>query len=129
MKAVFDVRTQLRDNKLFSDGWSVGLVVANVLVLALIIAWSVTHIHHTEIQVPIRFTSLTNFDALGSWYQLYELAAMGAIIFGLDLFLALLLHRKNRLMSILVLMVSLMALILLAAITYGFTSPSYVRGA
>ncbi len=128
MKEVFDVRAQLRDNKLLSDGWSVALLVLNGLALLFIVGWSVTHIHHTEIQVPIRFTSLTNFDALGSWYQLYELPVMGAIIFGLDFFLAMVLHRKNRLMSILVLMVSLMALILLGAITFGFTSPSYVRG-
>lgn len=128
MKAIYDVRGNLRDNKLFGDGWTVGLIVANVAVLLLVIGWAVTHIKPTEIQVPIRFTSLTNFDALGEWYQLYELPVVGVLILGINLFLAAILHKKNQLMSVMVLMVSLMALVLLFAILFGFSSPSYVHG-
>ena len=125
MKAITQLKTEISGNKVFKDGWLLALLLLNLVALAFLLIWSATHIRHTEIQVPIRFSSLTNFDLLGEWYQLYEITIIGVLVFVVNTFFAFLIHRRNRLMSIFLSMVSLMVLVLACAILIGFTAINY----
>lgn len=93
--------------------------------LIFLVIWSLTHIHVTDIDVPIRFTSLTNFDELGKWYQLYEIPAIAIIVSIINVFFATLLHKKNRIISIFLIITALMVVILAIAILLGFTAIKY----
>ncbi|MBI2798269.1 hypothetical protein HYX70_03155 [Candidatus Saccharibacteria bacterium] len=125
MKAITRLKVELGGNKVFKDGWLLAILVLNAVFLVFLVGWSLTHIRSTEIQVPIRFSSLTNFDLLGDWYQLYEITAIGVLIFAINTFFAFLIHKRNRLMSIFLSLVSLMALVLACAILIGFTAVNY----
>lgn len=125
MKAIARLKTEISGNKVLKDGWLLALLLLNAVALVFLLIWSATHIHHTEIQVPIRFSSLTNFDLLGEWYQLYEITIIGVLVVLVNTFFAFLIHRRNRLMSIFLSVVSLMVLILACAIIIGFTAINY----
>ena len=125
MKFTKSIQTELKSQKMFHDGWLVGILVALAGGLVFMIGWSITHVQRSDIELPVRFTSLSNFDQLGLWYRLYEITGIAAIIVGVNLFLALLLYRKNRILSIFLLVVSLMVVILAIAILLGFTVIKY----
>ena len=72
-----DKKAQLKSNitsrTIYKDGWFLSLCVLTLLVVLFNVLWALINIKQTAIQIPIRFSSLTNFDQLGSWYQLYEI--------------------------------------------------------
>lgn len=109
----------------FKDGWLIGIVVLIIAGNAFLIIWSITHIYKVNIDLPVRFTSLSNFDQLGPWYQLYDIAAIAAIVSIMNIFLATLLHKKNRILSIFLAISALMVVILAIAILLGFTVIKY----
>lgn len=111
--------------KVFKDGWMVGFLVLIGLINVFSIVWSLTHIHRTQIQVPIRYTSLANFDQLAPWYQLYSIAAISLLVLIINLILATLTYSKSRLLSIFVIMITLMVAIYSAAVAIGFTAINY----
>lgn len=119
------IKKELKDQKFFRDSWLLSLVVPLLIGLVFLIIWSATHIHATDIDVPIRFTSLTNFDELGRWYQLYEITTIATIVSVVNLFFAVLLHKKNRILSVFLLIVALMVVTLAIAILLGFTAIKY----
>lgn len=75
--------------------------------------------------MPVRFTSLANFDQLGGWYQLYDLVIIAVLAFVANLFLAIVSYRRNRVMSLFLLISSIMVAILALAILLGFTTINY----
>lgn len=119
------IKKELKDQKFFRDSWLLSLVVPLLIGLVFLIIWSATHIHATDIDVPIRFTSLTNFDELGRWYQLYEITVIATIVSVVNLLFAVLLHKKNRILSVFLLIVALMVVALSIAILLGFTAIKY----
>ena len=84
---------------IYKDGWFLSLCIFTLVVLLFNLAWALINIKQTQIQIPIRFSSLTNFDQLGNWYQLYELPIMAFLIGAANFALANLLHKKNRFLS------------------------------
>lgn len=118
-------KTQIASRSIYKDGWFLGLCVLTLAVVVFNIIWALSNIKQTEIQIPIRFSSLTNFDQLGYWYQLYEIPAIAALIAAANFALANLLHRRNRLISIFLMMVALMSALLATAILMGFTVINY----
>lgn len=116
---------ELKDQKLFRDNWFLVLLFILASGLVFLVIWSVTHIHATDIDVPIRFTSLTNFDELGKWYQLYEIPAIAIIVSIINVFFATLLHKKNRIISIFLVITAIMVVVLAIAILLGFTAIKY----
>lgn len=116
---------ELKDQKLFRDNWFLVLLFILASGLVFLVIWSVTHIHATDIDVPIRFTSLTNFDELGRWYQLYEIPAIAIIVSIINVFFATLLHKKNRIISIFLVITAIMVVVLAIAILLGFTAIKY----
>lgn len=121
-------RKQITSQSIYRDGWFLGLTVLTLATVAVCIIWGLTHIRQTQIQIPIRFSSLTNFDQLGAWYQLYEIPIIAAIIAAANFALANALHKRNRLVSIFLMMSALMAAILATVILVSFTVINYGPG-
>jgi uncharacterized BrkB/YihY/UPF0761 family membrane protein len=119
------ISKEFKGQKFFRDSWLLALLVPLIIGLIFLIIWSLTHIHATDIDVPVRFTSLTNFDELGRWYQLYEITIIAVIVSLINIFFAFLLHKKNRILSIFLLVVAIMVVILAIAILLGFTAIKY----
>ncbi len=128
MKPQAKSKTQIASRSIYKDGWFLGLCVLTFAVVIFNIIWALSNIKQTEIQIPIRFSSLTNFDQLGNWYQLYEIPIIAALIAAANFALANLLHRRNRLVSIFLMMVALMCAILATVILMGFTVINYGTG-
>ena len=110
---------------IYKDGWFLSLCILTLLVLLFNLIWALLNVKQTQIQIPVRFSSLSNFDQLGNWYQLYELPLMAFLIAGANFALANLLHKKNRLLSIFLMMAALICAILATAILIGFTVINY----
>ena len=119
------IQKELQGQKALKDGWLVGLFLLLAAANAFLIVWSITHVHQVDIDVPIRFTSLANFDQLGKWYQLYEIPAISLCIAIMNSFFAFVLHGKNRILSIFLLITAIMVSILAIAILLGFTAIRY----
>ncbi|MBA3679359.1 hypothetical protein H0W80_04200 [Candidatus Saccharibacteria bacterium] len=125
MSTIAKIKKELTSQKFFKDGWFLGLLTLIVFGNIFIVGWSLTHIRFTSIELPVRFTSLSNFDQLGAWYRLYEIAAISIFITIINIFLAVLLYRKNRILSIFLTITTLMVVILATAILLGFTVIKY----
>ncbi len=125
MQTLKKIKSELKGQMFFKDGWLIGIVVLIIIGNAFLIIWSVTHIYKVNIDLPVRFTSLSNFDQLGPWYQLYDITAIAVIVSLMNIFLATLLHKKNRILSIFLAIAALMVVILAIAILLGFTVIKY----
>ena len=89
------LKKDLTSQNFFRDSWLVVLMIIILIGNAFIVVWSATHIKNIGIDIPVRFTSLSNFDQLGVWYSLYEIAAISLVITIINLFLAVILHKKK----------------------------------
>ena len=119
------LKKDLTSQNFFRDSWLVVLMIIILIGNAFIVIWSATHIKNIGIDIPVRFTSLSNFDQLGVWYSLYEIAAISLVITLINLFLAVILHKKNRILSIFLTITTLMIVVLAIAILLGFTVIKY----
>jgi len=125
MNTISKLKKELQQQRFFHDSWLLGLLSIAVLGDIFIVLWSITHIRRVSIELPVRFTSLSNFDQLGAWYQLYEIAIIAVMITLINLFLAVTLHRKNRILSIFLIVTTVMVVVLASAILLGFTVIKY----
>lgn len=125
IKSFSSIKSELKAQNFFHDAWLLSLLIVAVLGNLFIIGWSATHIKKVGIELPVRFTSLSNFDQLGAWYQLYEIAIIAILVTLLNLFLAMLLQKKNRILSIFLMVTTVMVVILAIAILLGFTVIKY----
>ena len=125
MNIISKIQKEFSGQKALRDGWLLGLFAMLALANGFLIIWSITHIHSADIDVPIRFTSLANFDQLGRWYQLYEIAGISLIVAAINSFFAVLLQGKNRILSIFLLIAAIMVAILSIAIIFGFSAIHY----
>jgi hypothetical protein len=116
-------KTNLTQNKLY-----LSVLVTIAIVILVNIVWALTHIHKTELPVPIRYTSLTNFDQLGKWYQLYFPLAISLVVSVVNIFLSINIYKKSRIVSMFLLLASLIVAVFALAITFGFTSINYGTG-
>jgi len=118
-------KPSITSRSIYKDGWFLSLSVLTLIVVLFNVLWALINIKQTPIQIPIRFSSLTNFDQLGNWYQLYEIPVITVMIVLANFGLANLLHKKNRLVSIFLMMAALMCAVLSTAILIGFTVINY----
>ncbi|MSR89703.1 hypothetical protein EXS53_02120 [Patescibacteria group bacterium] len=118
-------KIQIASRSIYKDGWFLGLCTLTLVFVLFNITWALINIKQTQIQIPIRFSSLTNFDQLGNWYQLYEIPIIMVMITLANFALANLLHHRNRLISIFLMMAGLMSAVLATAILIGFTVINY----
>ena len=119
------VKGRVKGQSLSQDSWLLALLAINALVIVVLAFWSLTHIRPTELSVPIRFTSFTNFDALGRWYQLYEILGISLVVFAVNTVLAYVAHPSSRLISALLLLVSLQVSVVGVAMIVGFTAINF----
>jgi len=112
-------------NPLLHDKLQLSLLIVSGLVNIAGLLWALTHIHKTEMPMPVRYTSLANFDRLGKWYELYYPVAASFIILVVNFTLATFCYPKNKVISLFLMLVALTVAILMVAITFGFTSINY----
>lgn len=124
MSFLHKTRQYLNQHSFFQDSWVISFLVGGIIVIAFQLVWSFSHIHQTDLPIPVHFTSLQNFE-LGNWYELYELVIISAVTFVINLVLGLLLYKKSRLVAIFLLFISLLVAILSTAILFGFTAVNY----
>ena len=117
--------TAIANQSIYKDGWFLSLCALTFGVVFFSGIFALINIKQTQIQIPVRFSSLTNFDQLGNWYQLYEIPIIAAMIAAANFALANLLHRRNRLISVFLMMQALMCSVLALAILMGFTVVNY----
>ncbi|MSR68239.1 hypothetical protein EXS66_00435 [Candidatus Saccharibacteria bacterium] len=118
-------KLQIASHSIYKDGWFLSLCMLTLGVVLFNIIWALINIKQTQVQIPVRFSSLTNFDQLGSWYHLYEIPIIAVLVPLANFALANLLHSRNRLISIFLMMAGLMCAILATAILIGFTVINY----
>ena len=88
---------------IYKDGWFLSLCILTLLVLLFNLIWALLNVKQTQIQIPV----------------------MAFLIGGANFALANLLHKKNRLLSIFLMMAALICAILASAILIGFTVINY----
>ena len=71
---------EIRRSRFFADRLSLGMLTGTVVINALNLFWLILHVHATEGLVPIRFSSLYLFDALGPWYYPYLIVLFAAAV-------------------------------------------------
>ncbi len=116
---------RFHQHRFFNDGWVVGLSLMAVLTNIVTAVWSLLRIKQSDVLVPVRYTSLNNFDVLGHWYQLYYIVALSVIILIVNMSLAIISYKRSRLISIFLMLVAVMAAVWAAAIVFGFTAINY----
>lgn len=125
MKPLQNLKSWVADHHFFKNGWMVGLFAFLIFTNLILVILSVSRIRQTDVPIPIRFTSIANFDQLGKWYQLYEVAAISLVVAVINSTLALLSFKKSRLASIFLMVVAVLVSLQAIAITYGLTSINY----
>lgn len=76
-RTFYDWTRDVRSARFFRDRLSAGLLVGALVINGLNFIWLAMHVRPTEGQVPVRFSSLTLFDALGPWYFPFLVALFG----------------------------------------------------
>lgn len=125
MKPLQNLKSWVADHHFFKNGWMTGLFAFLIFTNLILIILSFSRIRQTDVPIPIRFTSIANFDQLGKWYQLYEVAAISLVVAVINSTLALLSFKKSRLASIFLMVVAVLVSLQAIAITYGLTSINY----
>jgi len=89
------------------NNWLLGVLMIVLLINITISVLIVTQIQPVSAPVPIRYTTLTAFDRLGSWQELYVLPAASWIIFITNTLLAQITYRRSRITSFMLVLASL----------------------
>lgn len=81
------------------NNWLVALLLVVIIVNLANTLIAVFNIHPMSVQVPVRYTTLTAFDRLGSWQMLYLLPAAGWGVALMNVLLAQSTYRRSRITS------------------------------
>lgn len=99
-----------------------------VLLLALNIilsAYLVLSVKPMKAPVPVRFTSFTNFDQLGSWQTLYYISGTSWLLSVANVYLAHTVYRRSRIASVMIILTSVVLVILALQLAIFFVGVSY----
>jgi hypothetical protein len=72
--------TNVRQSRFFRDRISVALIAAALLLNGLNLISLALTLRPTDAQVPVRFSSLTLFDALGPWYYPFLIVLFAVVV-------------------------------------------------
>lgn len=125
MKLIKNLKSQLIGHHFFKNGWMVGFLSFLLLTNLILITLALLRVSQTDVPIPLRFTSIANFDQLGKWYQLYEIVIASLVVMIINSLLALLSFKKSRLASIFLMTVAILVNLEAIAILYGLTSINY----
>lgn len=75
-----DKFSDVRQSRFFGDRISVALIVAAMLLNGANIVSLAMTLRPTAVNVPVRFSSLTGYDALGPWYYPFLIALFSVVV-------------------------------------------------
>ncbi len=112
----------LRGQRIFRDKLSVAVAALSLGLNLLTLVLLIMRLRPTEFLVPIRYSSITGFDMLGSWYEIYSIGFFGLFITLANTFLAMKAFNRSRITSFFLLGSSLVVGILCLIISLAFVA-------
>jgi hypothetical protein len=110
----------VRNARFFRDRLSVMLAVLALIINGVNLVWLAFHVRPVEGQVPVRFSSLTLFDALGPWYFPFLIALFGLGVTLINDVFAYHSFSRSRLASFFLLITSVVVAIFCFVISRAF---------
>ena len=90
---------RLTDQRLAKDKLSLGILVLSAIINVATLLMLIASLRPTEFAVPVRYSSLTGFQALGEWYQIYGIALFGVGVTAVNAVLAANSYSRSRITS------------------------------
>lgn len=117
-----DYVLHLQGQRIFRDKLSVAVAALSLALNALTLILLIMRLRPTEFLVPIRYSSITGFDMLGKWYEIYNIGIFGLAISLANIFLAMKAFNRSRITSFFLLGSSLVVGILCLIISLAFVA-------
>jgi len=86
----------LRSSRFVRDRLFVGCAVVSVILVLAMWGLLIIRVHPTDFPVPVHYTTLGGFDALGPWYQPYQAGVFSTILVAINLVIAYLAYHRSR---------------------------------
>ena len=112
----------VRTSRYFRDRLFMTSLAAAVLLLVLMWAVVAVRVRPTTFPVPIHYTTLGGFDALGSWYQPVLSAVYATVLVLANLALSYLSYQRSRMASFFLLAGGVVLALFSLIITNAFSS-------
>lgn len=112
-------------SEFWQNNWLVALVMFLILLNTLASAVVLYQVTPVNSPVPIRFTSFTNFDMLGSWTTFYMLPIVSWLISLINIYLAQLIYKRSRITSVVVIVTTFVMVLLAFQTSIYFIGVSY----
>lgn len=90
----------LRESRFVRDRLFVGCAIASVVLIIAMWGLLIIRVHPTDFPVPVHYTTLGGFDALGPWYQPYQAGIFSTLLVVANLVLAYLSYHRSRIGSL-----------------------------
>jgi hypothetical protein len=91
--------TTARGQRFFQDRLSLAFLVPVVVLNGLTLIIMLLRLKPVDYAVPVRYSSLIGFDALGPWYQIYTVALFGILVTLVNTTLASISFTRSRITS------------------------------
>ncbi len=88
-----------RGQRFFQDRLSLAFLFPILALNAITILILILRLRPTDYPVPVHYSSLSGFDALGPWYQIYIIAIFGLIVTAGNTALAAVSFTRSRITS------------------------------
>lgn len=85
--------------RFFQDKLSLAILIPTFVFNILTLVVMIVRLHPTGFDVPVHYSSLGGFDALGPWYQIYSIAVFGFAVTLVNTVLAELAFTRSRISS------------------------------
>ena len=83
----------------FRDKLFITFSLANVIISVLIVGLLLFNVRPKDFVVPIQYSTLQGFDALGAWYRVYAFGIFSLLVTFGNSYLASISYRRSRIMS------------------------------
>lgn len=110
---------------LWQNNWLVSLIGLLAVLNVALTLYLVYSVQPASTPLPIRFTSFTNFDSLGSWQNLYGLSLVAWLVSAVNVYLAQGVYRRSRITSVILILASSIFTLLAFQIALFFIGVSY----
>jgi hypothetical protein len=110
---------------LWQNNWLVSLIGLLAVLNVALTLYLVYSVQPATTPLPIRFTSFTNFDSLGSWQNLYGLSLVAWLVSAVNVYLAQGVYRRSRITSVILILASSIFTLLAFQIALFFIGVSY----
>jgi hypothetical protein len=85
--------------RFFQDRLSLAILIPTVALNVITLLVMVTRLHPTGFDVPVHYSSLSGFDALGPWYQIYNIGVFGLVVTVANTLIAQMSFGRSRITS------------------------------